>query len=295
MTAASLRGSCTRVSGARSVVLLAISCGPEISVMPRFIPFLIVASVLQFGMRPASGDELWTYYFVADGSRPYFQPCYGDCALSGTRADLAGTFSILLNWQTGFGKLYSLDAQLVNMASVRSTLGGEILIPAVPSYSTHGVFPTGAPAKFADSMFSYIQGSGRLKSPDLIPSDSQPYDITFGLTNATLSMTILDELPFGIPLGYQASSIINARATLLNARVAGEFTNDNGIDARDYVALRKSGRPPLDYTLWRKYYGTVTSVAAGAGVPEPPALMLLVGAIAAIVGRGWRPVSRRCV
>src|SRR5215468_207980 len=103
------------------------------SKMQLVIRFVMAVAVVQGSCMMASADELWTYYFVANSSRPYHEPCVdGDCFYSGVRADLAGTFSILLNWQNNTGQLYAIESQMVNVAGVRSTQSGEEFFPLVP-------------------------------------------------------------------------------------------------------------------------------------------------------------------
>jgi hypothetical protein len=248
--------------------------------MLRSIWLFVIAAITQLIPATASAAELWTYYFAADGSRPFYQSCYGDCSFAGTRADLAGTFTILLDWQTSSGKLISLDDKLVNVGSVRSTIDGEILYPAVPSFANRGTFPAGTSPEFAEGAFTYNQGGGQMVSNNLIPVTATPYVITFGLTNATLSLSLSTPNIFG-----SVTAITNARATLLNARVAGEFNNDDRIDARDYVLWRKTGSSTIDYTYWRKFYGNGTSAAVGSAVPEPSTIVLATIGFAALSHR----------
>src|SRR5262249_45913562 len=105
--------------------------------MLRSRPLLaITISLTSFLPSRAPADEVWTYHFIADGSRPYLQSC-GECALpySDTRADVVGSFRILLNWDNGTGRLLDLDDQLVNVAyATYSPTSGTTLHPTSPPY-----------------------------------------------------------------------------------------------------------------------------------------------------------------
>src|SRR6201986_5129822 len=51
-----------------------------------FIVLLFFAALAPLFIAKAAADERWSYYFIADSSRPYFRDCDGDCNFSGTRA-----------------------------------------------------------------------------------------------------------------------------------------------------------------------------------------------------------------
>ena len=48
--------------------------------MKRSFYLLAIATVATSLQSQGRADEIWTYHFIADGSRPYRQSC-GECAL----------------------------------------------------------------------------------------------------------------------------------------------------------------------------------------------------------------------
>ena len=107
------------------------------------------------------------------------------------RADVAGTFRILLNWSNGIGKLLDLDDQLVNVAYASySPSSGIALQPANPPYRDYGIIPPYSliQSPLPAGRFNYQNGVGHLISD---PSGfGLSYDITFGLNQASLNIVI---------------------------------------------------------------------------------------------------------
>jgi hypothetical protein len=269
--------------------------------MARLI-FIVVLT--QLFIATAAANEQWTYYFIADSSRSYFQPCYGDCTIIGTRADLAGNFSMLLDWSAGTGKLVSLDDQLVNLA----VLGygpsyTQVLIPAVPPAAPHGLFVSGYQPDFAWGKLNSYGDQWQLTSAGAIPLDDGferdiTYDISFSLTSATLSLTLgpehgpppisndsLTVVPFG-PI----TKVTNAAATFVSKGLPGDLNFDGRVDARDYVTWRAASGSLADYNSWRANFGANTASGAAlpsTNVPEPSICTL------AAIFMGSLSVSRR--
>jgi hypothetical protein len=255
------------------------------------LSILVFVSALGVQLSPSAGyaDELWKYYFIANGWRPYYQVCYGDCAASGIRADLAGTFSVLLNWQNSTGRLLSLDDRLVNVASVRSGLSGETLTPSVPSFFEHGIYTPYESPEFGEAAITGTWNNWQLTSDGRIPvpgggfRTGSPYSITFGLNDATLSLTVPSQW-------YDGPGVIvtGAQSVLYSAVIAGDFNDDKRVNARDYVTWRKSAGSQADYNLWRSNFGAGTS-SAGQTIPEPSsASLFMIGGIAILL-----PMRRR--
>ena len=82
---------------------------------------LILASMLwvPLMLTPGYSAGIRTYRFVADGSLPYTESC-DDCSspLLGIRADIQGTFSLILDRSAGTGALLSLDSRVVNVVDI---------------------------------------------------------------------------------------------------------------------------------------------------------------------------------
>jgi hypothetical protein len=81
----------------------------------------------------------------------------------------------------------------------------------------------------------------------------------------------------------------------LSSIVAGDFNNDNAVNAADYVVWRKglgTTYTQNDYNVWRANFGQTAGSGSGAtasaAVPEPTTLLLLTFAAA-----GWRLRRRR--
>jgi hypothetical protein len=265
--------------------------------MHRSVSLLLIAIITGLSQSAASAAEIWTYFFIPDGSRPYLQSC-GDlvpCQIGGAvgrgiRADMAGSFSLLLDWQTGDGRLVSLDDRLVNIAAIQDTTG-EVLSPATPSYMDHGLYTPWAAPTFVPGTFSEISsGNWQLVSNGWSPLAGggffvgTPYDITFSLTHATLS------LDFFYADDANSMHVFNAPAVLGDAAVAGDFNGDSQVDTSDYVAWRKSGGEELHYHLWRTLFNTTAFSGSGQAAPEPSAILLVGLAVVCMsVRRTVRP------
>jgi hypothetical protein len=253
------------------------------------IRLLFVTAAAQFFIATAAADELWTYYFIADSSRPYFRECYGDCAVSGTSADLAGEFSVLLDWNAGTGKLVALDDQLVNVAILGGNSStGPLVIPTVPPSQPHGLFRSGVVPEFATGQLTSVGDHWQLTSGVMpLPGSGgvagMPYNITFSLNSAALSLAIGQQF-LGIPLGV--TRVTNAPATFVSKSQAGDFNFDGRIDASDYIAWRATSGSQVDYNTWRANFGAGIVGGAAlptANVPEPSnatLALLLLGSIA---------------
>ena len=76
----------------------------------------------------------------------------------------------------------------------------------------------------------------------------------------------------------------------------GDFNGDGKVDAADYVVWRKyDGNDATGYATWRANFGTPAgSGAAVATVPEPPAALLMIVAVAILAIRGHNSINGRC-
>lgn len=235
----------------------------------HFLSFAVAMSILSLN---APAAEVWNYKFIVNGSRPYRGDC--DCATP-MYADVAGSFSILLDWQKGTGKLLQLNDHLTNVAFGSYTPGGLIMTPANLPELDRGIIPPYYTSPLPVGHFGYPNGVGRLVSdPDL----GESYDITFGLHSASLNLNLY--------IDDGGIAVTNAAAIFASASIAGDHNDDWRVDGSDYVALRNNGGSPFDYNLWRTYFGTdasVTTITTANGVPEP-SVVLLAGAAAALLG-----------
>lgn len=214
-------------------------------------------------------DEVWTYKFIVNGSRPVVLGC--DCAAP-LHADVAGTFSILVDWQHATGKLLQLNDHLTNFAYELHVAGGPLqLTPANMPEADYGIVPRYYTARFETGNFVPTDGTHwRIESKPVIGWNSDPYGVNFNNTTASLDLLIA--------IDDGGAAVINATAVFDSATIAGDYNGDLRADARDYVTLRNSGRSQFDFNLWRSYFGTSLSTggaaASGAGVPEPLAGLL---------------------
>lgn len=187
----------------------------------------------------------------------------------GTRADLAGTFSIVIDWETNTGTLGHLNERLVNTATIVSAPPGTALVPNNPPDFDHGWLGNVMQAYRDIGTVTYSNGLGHLISRMGAPTDPL-YEIWFTPTAATFSVhPWLDDGPM---------QVSGAFAAFTGSSIAGDFNYDGRADGRDYVQWRNSGGSQVDYNIWRFGYGTGSSAAAGAAVPEASAMVLVSAA-----------------
>ena len=138
----------------------------------RRIFLLIVALGLFAILREAAcADEVWTYKFIVNGSRPYRAEC--EC-YSDLYADVAGSFSILLNWQNMTGRILELDDHLTNFASgTYSPATGLVMTPLNLPEADYGIIPPWeTDFSFPDGHFGYANQHGALGVEQRIPAFS---------------------------------------------------------------------------------------------------------------------------
>ena len=234
--------------------------------MRRMILLIVVPGVFAMLRGNACADEVWTYKFIVNGSRPYRGEC--DC-FQDTYADIGGTFSILLNWQNFTGRILELDDHLTNLAyGTNSPATGLVMTPANLPEADYGIIPPWQVAPLPDGHFSYANNTGHLVSNGNQPLfPAVQYDITFSRQGATLNMSAgaIDALVL----------VTNATAVFSKSTLAGDYNGDGRVDALDYVALRNGVGSAPDFALWRSYFGSTTAAVGGAAVPEASTAWLL--------------------
>lgn len=256
--------------------------------MRRSFMGIVLAAVMELSQSAGYAAELWTFYFVPDWSRPYYQECYGDCFIYGTGADLAGSFSIVLDWEALTGRLHRIDDRLVNIASIHGGPNGPQFVPANPSYYDHGLYTGWSSPEFGTGSFIFdpsvnmwqVAAGGQIPLPEGGFRSGTPYGITFNRANAWLSLQ-MPSVPF--------ISVTNAPAVLGDIRIAGDYNDDSRVDASDYVLWRKLTSKPGEYDLWRTYFAGGAAGTGGESAPEPGVGWLVaVGVVAALARRRRR-------
>jgi hypothetical protein len=258
--------------------------------LPRCFVVIVIAVWMLSSASFAA--ELWTFYFVADGSLPFNADC-GECGppYLGARADVAGTFTILLDWENGTGKVTELNDQLVNYHDELRTGSGTELRLADPPTRSHGIVPSRYTFHAAPGQFTYQAGVGRLISdgqiflPGGVYTMGEPYDITFNQHQATFNMDV--------PIDDWYITVRNAPAVFSNAKMAGDYNNDAHIDASDYVAWRKTSHSPSHYGYWRAYFGSSAATASFSGTAPEPSPIILISATLLPLAVRRRKLRRR--
>jgi hypothetical protein len=247
----------------------------------RLLTFAAITALSQVG---AFAAQTWTYQFTPTAnSQPYNVSC-GECGLpfTGSNADVAGTFTILLDWDSNKGKILSLDDHLVNVVDVLFYRDiGVVNVPSNPSYRDYGIIPSGSAELFAVTSVTYTNGLGHMKSDGRIPLHGggyrlgKPYEVWFTPTAATLNMTV--------PIDDWYITVTGATAAFMSSAWSGDLNNDGRVDKRDYVLLRNSTGPEADYDAWRWSYGNTYFGAGSATLPEPTAAVLVLCSAAALL------------
>lgn len=244
--------------------------------MTSSVRLLVVAVSVTFAHSTAFAAQTWTYNFLPTSSQPYTASC-GECGpyFAGVNADVAGTFTLLLDWDTHVGKLIDLDDHLENVVDVVYTSKGTLNVPSIPSTRDYGIVPPWyRNVQFAAGPITYANGLGHLKSDGKIrlPNGSYsigiPYDIFFTPTAASFSMTV--------PIEDYYITVEKASATFESSAWSGDVNHDGRVDKRDYLFLRKSTGANADYDAWRWSLGNVYFGSSLSTVPEPPAYLLLL-------------------
>lgn len=238
--------------------------------MRSFIGMLFVAIALF--CTTSSADEVWTYKFIVNGSRPArIDPDYGTSVF----ADVAGSFSFLIDWENGTGRPLQFNDHLTNLAYGTYSPSGWVLTPANEPERNHGIYLGYEPREFQNGSFIPTDGSHWE-----IASGNGFWSIQFTRTNAWLSVEV--------PIADSPVHLIDAAAVFASATIAGDHNNDFHVDASDYVALRNGGRSQVDWNVWRSYFGTrLTTPASGAAVPEPCSASLVgLSLVASLLVRG---------
>jgi sulfatase modifying factor 1 len=100
---------------------------------------------------------------------------------------------------------------------------------------------------------------------------------------------------------YRYSAVPSFEDVAYGMRIAlvsapGDFNGDGVVDAADYVIWRKyDGSDAAGYETWRASFGTPAgSGAAVATVPEPPAALLMIAAVAILALSGHNLINGNC-
>jgi hypothetical protein len=225
---------------------------------------------------------LWTFQFSPDGSLPYYWSGEGPSI----RADLAGRFTLRLDWDRLTGQLWELDDQLVNFHEVRYSTGElqprqyEETYRIVPTYSETAFFE--GPITGLNGIWTISSNGGTRASIGDDTVYGLPYTIAFNLNEAVFSLT--SEIAID-----DSRTVLNAPATLVKAIFAGDYSENYVVDAADYVAWRKLDGGQAGWDFWRNNYGLGT-VSGGndASAPEPAT------AITLLIGGGLLASRRQC-
>lgn len=169
--------------------------------MPKLFVSLLSGLVLLSIARPVWSAELRTYRFVPDGSLPYNASC--DCSPHvGTKADLEGTFTIVLDKAAGTGSIVGLNDRFAQFFYVSSYNYGPILESAdvSPELMDFGVIPPWARSSFVlpfEGKLSEHDGALILKSDGIRQTPNgqtvgviPPYEIVMQNNRATFDMTV---------------------------------------------------------------------------------------------------------
>lgn len=185
----------------------------------------------------AFSAQTWTYQFTPTLSRPYHALC-GECSgLVGVRADVAGTFTILLDWDNHKGKVLGLNDYLTNVLDLLSyTETGYESVPSTPPTKSYGIIPAWHyDPIFVSTSISYWNGIGYMKSDGRIPLPGggfrvgQSYEVWFTPTAATLNMVT------GSDDNY--ITVTGATAAFQSSAWSGDLNHDGRVDGRDYVII----------------------------------------------------------
>jgi hypothetical protein len=152
---------------------------------------------------------------------------------------------------------------------------------------------------------------GTLEFTDITPGGFGAADERISGAKELLTLTVLtgDTVPAGdlhisftaagvfgeLPSSFAASAQtffdnVTLDATPFDARLAGDFTTDDIVDAADYVVWRKSNIDgPQGYLDWRANFGAVgsdlRSAVAPGSVPEPATLVVVSFAASCVLAR----------
>jgi len=127
------------------------------------------------------------YRFVPDGSLPYSASC-GECGppYIGATSDIAGTFTLSLDFDAHTGTLVGLNDSLVNYFNILASPSGPILEPATPVNG--GIIPPWA-SYFAppfEGSLEFSSGGFTLSSDDL----GNPFEIAVSGTDASFNLIV---------------------------------------------------------------------------------------------------------
>ena len=168
-------------------------------------------------------------------------------------------------------------------STARVTFGGDVVL----GYGTNLQIEIGGTSPGAQ--FDQLQVAGKLSldgklSVSLIPGFSPVSGNNFDILDWTMQSGMFSTLqlePLSNGLIWDTSQLYTSGK--LSVVLGGNFNQDNGIDAADYVVWRKRNGTQVEYDLWRMNFGK-TPPGGGSGfsfasVPEPTSLGLLFVAL----------------
>jgi hypothetical protein len=249
--------------------------------MCRANAFICAVLIIATWRSPARAAEIWNYQFTPTDSRPYEYTCSCTPEYDARRADVSGTFSILLDWQTATGKLLALNETLVNPVQFSGTTQTPIL-----NNPFYRILPTAVAEMFGDGQFTYannlghLTSNGQIRLPNNQVTSGIPYDIWFTPTAATFNLAV--------PIDDFYISVSGAFAAYDSYSIAGDLNGDFLVDTRDYIVWRKTGGSQTNFDLWRKYYNPGPLFMTFNGAPEPSAILLFIVAMTCLAGRRSR-------
>ena len=137
----------------------------------RPIHLLTIAAATTLWQAGAFAAQTWTYQFTPTSSQPYNVIC-GECiGIVSSNADVAGTFTILLDWDNHKGKILELDDYLMNVVDVINTDTGIESVPSNPPTKDYGIIPPeNSRPIFVPTTINYANGLGHMKSDGRYPA-----------------------------------------------------------------------------------------------------------------------------
>ncbi|MDP3939897.1 MAG: hypothetical protein Q8R92_17400, partial [Deltaproteobacteria bacterium] len=212
---------------------------------------------------------------------------------AGTEASPSGAAISWGNGQPWDGNTFNNRlSDFSNYGKVTFRMSATDALNAVGSLGVQAWFQTGE-YNTPEAAFQTTSGGGvGLDGEINLPIDGLYYDLVFPLSAVTNRLNVQQ---FGVNLfAHTNDLVINVDSIRFDevTGVPGDYNGNGVVDAADYVLWRKGG--PLsnevdtpgtvneaDYTAWRARFGNAfgSGSVAGAAVPEPAGVVLLISAL----------------